>query len=139
MRAYSSDLRERVLASLDAGRTCRETASLFGVAVSSVVKWSQRFRATGSVAAKRRGGRRPVLGETERAWLRERLATQPDLTLRALQAELAEHGVSVAYGTLWNFCAQDGITFKKKPARRRTGSAGCGATTGVVEEIPEAD
>jgi transposase len=34
------------------GRSGREMATLFDVSVTSVVKWSQRQRATGSAAAK---------------------------------------------------------------------------------------
>src|SRR6266478_2141252 len=45
------DLRDRVVGSVAAGRSCRATATLFGVSVASVVKWSQRWRATGSAAA----------------------------------------------------------------------------------------
>jgi hypothetical protein len=57
-RPYSSDLRERVVASVSFGRSCRVTAALFGVSVASVVRWSQRYRATGSSRAKPMGGRR---------------------------------------------------------------------------------
>jgi transposase len=45
VRAYSKDLRERVVASVVSGRTCRETAALFDVSVASVVKWAQRWHA----------------------------------------------------------------------------------------------
>ncbi|SCB62379.1 Transposase [Rhizobium aethiopicum] len=48
-RPYSNDLRERVVASVAAGQSCRVVADRFDIAVSSVVKWSQRHRATGSV------------------------------------------------------------------------------------------
>ena len=44
-RPLSLDLRERVVASVLAGESCRSVAERFGVAVSSVVKWSQRQRA----------------------------------------------------------------------------------------------
>src|SRR6478752_7538453 len=54
-RPYSQDLRDRVVASVTAGRSCRATAALFGVSVASVVKWSQRWRLTGSAAAGKRG------------------------------------------------------------------------------------
>ena len=47
-RPYSKDLRDRVVGSVAGGRSCRATAALFGVSVASVVKWSQRYRATGS-------------------------------------------------------------------------------------------
>ena len=61
-RPLSMDLRERVIAAVLAGESCRAVASRFGVAVSSVVKWSQRHRATGSVAPGKMGGhRRPIL------------------------------------------------------------------------------
>ena len=84
-RPYSLDLRERVVASVEGGRSCRETARLFEVSVASVVKWSQRKRRTGSAAASPMGWRnRPLLLAGERAWLLERVAAQPDLTLRAI-------------------------------------------------------
>lgn len=97
-RPYSLDLRERVVASvLDGHRSCRETARLFGVSVASVVKWSQRKRRTGSPAAKPMGRRnRPLILLPERDWLLARLAAKPDLTLRAVQAELAARGVRVS-------------------------------------------
>src|ERR1700704_123524 len=81
---YSTDLRDRVVASVTGGRTCRATAALFGVSVASVVKWSQRFRATGSAAAYWMGGHRPRVLAGERDWLLARLAEKPDLTLRAV-------------------------------------------------------
>ena len=52
-RAYSLDLRERVVAAVAGGESCRAVAATFKVSVASVVKWSQRFRATGSAAATR--------------------------------------------------------------------------------------
>ena len=52
-RPYSQNLRDRVIGSVASGRTCRATAALFGVSVASVVKWSQRWRVSGSAAAKR--------------------------------------------------------------------------------------
>ena len=53
-RPLSNDLRERVVAAVLAGETCRSVAKRFGVAASSVVKWSQRHRATGSGARRAR-------------------------------------------------------------------------------------
>ena len=60
-RPYSLDLRERVVALVARGETCRSVAAVFDVSVASVVKWSQRSRATGSAAAKAMGGKRPRL------------------------------------------------------------------------------
>ena len=105
-RPYSQDLRDRVVGSVASGRTCRATAVLFGVSVASVVKWSQRWRESGSAAAKPMGGRRPLRLKHERVWLLARIAEKPDLTLRAVVAELAE------------------------PARRRA-TGRCGASSGT--------
>jgi transposase len=112
-RPYSTDLRERVVASVSGGRTCRATAELFGVSVSSVVKWSQRFRATGSAAAYWMGGHRPRVLAGESEWLLARLAEKPDLTLRAVVAELRERGVAASYGAVWRLLKGQGITVKK--------------------------
>ena len=120
-RPYSQDLRDRVVSSVASGRTCRATAALFGVSVASVVKWSQRWRASGSAAAKPMGGWKQLLLKSEREWLLARIAEKPDLTLRAVAAELAERGTPASYGAVWRFFKHEGITFKKKlctPASR---------------------
>ena len=49
MRPLSNDLRERVVAAVGAGDSCRSVAARFGIVASTVVKWSQPYRATGSV------------------------------------------------------------------------------------------
>jgi transposase len=110
-----------VVNSVAGGRTCRATAALFGVSVASVVKWSQRWRASGSAAAKPMGGWKQLLLKSEREWLLARIAEKPDLTLRAVAAELAERGTPASYGAVWRFFKHEGITFKKKlctPASR---------------------
>ena len=132
-RPYSQDLRDRVVGSVTAGRSCRATAALFGVSVASVVKWSQRFRATGSAAAKQMGGWRQLLLKSEREWLLARIAEKPDLTLRAVVAELAARGTPASYGAVWRFFAHEGITFKKKactPANRIVPTSPGGAPGG---------
>jgi transposase len=137
-RAYSLDLRERVVAAVASGQSCRVVAATFKVSVASVVKWSQRFRATGKVAAYKVGGRRPFALAGEREWLLARLAEQPDLTLRAIGAELAARGIKVSHFAVWHFFVHEGITFKKKPARQRTGSSGRGATARAMAKVPRA-
>jgi transposase len=125
-RPYSLDLRERVVAAVAEGHSCRAVAGLFDISVASVVKWSQRARETGSAAAKPMGGKRPYLLEGERDWLLARLAAKPDLTLQALLGELAERGIVVSYDTLWRFLKREGISFKKNGIR-----AGHGPEPGI--------
>ena len=117
-RPYSLDLRERVVARVEAGDSCRAVAALFGVSVASVVKWSQRKRQTGSAAARPMGGKRPYAVAGERDWLLARVAETPDVTLRALVAELAARGVAVSYFAVWHFFENEGITFKKTSLRQ---------------------
>ena len=134
-RAYSLDLRERVVAAVAADASCRAAAATFKVSVASVVKWSQRFRATGSAAARRMGGTRAYALAGERDWLLSRLDEKPDVTLRALLAELAERGIKVSYYAVWHFFEHEGISFKKKPARQRAGSARRRPAAGAMEAL----
>ena len=137
-RAYSLDLRERVVEAVVAGESCRAVAATFKVSVASVVKWSQRYRATGSAAARPIGGNRPYVLASERGWLLNRIIEQPDVTLRALLAELAERGIKVSYYAVWHFFEHEGISFKKKPARQRAGSSGRGPAASAVEKVSRA-
>jgi transposase len=116
-----------------AGASCREVAETFQVSVASVVKWSQRFRATGSAAAKPMGGIRHNSLGGQRDWLLARIAASPDVTLRGLVAELSGRGVRSSYYAVWLFFARHGISFKKKPARQRAGSPGRGPPPRPVE------
>jgi transposase len=134
-RAYSLDLRKRVVAAVAAGESCRKVATVFQVSVASVVKWSQRSRATGSAAARPMGGHRPYALAGERDWLLARLADQPDVTLRGLVAELAARGVKVSYYAVWHFFEHEGISFKKEPARQRAGAAGRRKAAGTIETL----
>jgi transposase len=100
-RPLSNDLRERVVAAVAGGESTRAVAARFGVAVSSVVKWSQRYRATGSVAPGKMGGHRKPVLEPYRAFIMERLGQMPHLTLHGLKAELAARGVKVSHNAVW--------------------------------------
>jgi transposase len=116
-RPCSHDLRARVVRAVEAGASCRAVAARFGVAVSSVVKWSQRYRETGSVAPGKMGGhRRPVL-EPHRDFIVERIDQTPHLTLHRLKDELAAHGVRVSHNTVWQFLRREGLSFKKNAVR----------------------
>ena len=113
-RPYSDDLRERVVAAMQAGESCRSVAARFDVAPSSVVKWTQRAARTGSVSPGKMGGHRKPILEPHRAWLLERVQLRPETTLRTLQALLAERGIEVSHDTVWRFLRGCGFTFKKR-------------------------
>jgi transposase len=119
VKPYSEDLRVRVVGRVEAGYPVREVAETFGVSVSSVVKWSQRKRRTGSVAAKPMGSRLARSLAGQRDWMLARIAEKPDVTLRELVAELEARAVSTSYGSVWRLLSDEGISFKKNPARQR--------------------
>ena len=131
-RPLSNDLRERVVAAVVGGESCRSVASRFGVAVSSVVKWSQRYRATGSVAPGKVGGHRKPVLEPHRAFIVERIRQTPHLTLHGLKDELAARGVKVSHHAVWTFLRREGLQLQKHcsplsraaPTSRGGGSAG---------------
>ena len=116
-RPLSNDLRVRVVSALSDGTSCRSVALRFGVAVSSVVKWSQRYRATGSVAPSKMGGHRKSVLEPHRAFILERISQTPHLTLHGLKDELAARGVKVSHNAVWLFLRREGLRFKKNAVR----------------------
>ncbi len=122
-RSYSLDLRERAVARVTVGETVRSVALVLQVSVASVVKWSQRYRRTGSAAPGPMHGHRPRLLLPHRDWLIARTANGQAFTLRGLRDELEECGVKVDYRTVWTFVHSEGLSFKKKRAAPRTGPA----------------
>ena len=116
-RPLSNDLRERVIRAVVAGESCRAVASRFGVAVSSVVKWRQRHRRTGSVSPAKMGGYRKPALQAHRAFIVERIEQTSHLTLHGLKDELAARGVKVSHTAVWAFLRREGLRFKKNAVR----------------------
>jgi transposase len=113
-RPYSEDLRERVVAEVDEGTGVEETARRFRVGRSTIWRWLQRRRESGSVAASPMGGDRRSRLDGERNWLLGRLEEVPDLTLEEIRQELAERGTPVGHATVWRFLEREDLTLKKK-------------------------
>ena len=78
-KAYSEDLRERVIAAVDAGATRRAAAVQFKVSISSAIRWVRRWQADWEIAAKPRGGSVSPL-EDHAAALVALVTESPDLT-----------------------------------------------------------
>lgn len=122
VKAYSEDLRERVIEAIEGGASRREAAERFSVSASSAIKWMQRWQGTGSVAPRSSGGSESPLdrhGET----LLGLIAARPDLTLDEVGSLLADRGILASRTAIWRFFDRHGISFKKNPARQRAGSA----------------
>lgn len=131
-RAYSQDLRERLIGAVTAGSSARAASRVFGVSESTAVKWVQRWRRTGSVAAKRMGGykRSPLDAHVE--VLVGLVAARPDLTVEEIRAELRARGIHTGHGSVWRFFERHGISFKKNRAGQRAGSTGRGGRPGAL-------
>ncbi len=76
-RPYSIDLRERVIFAIQGGMSCHQAAAQFRVAVSTAVKWAQRFRATGSTAPGRGYRPKEIRGAHRDCWCGAVRATLP--------------------------------------------------------------
>lgn len=110
----SLDLRERVVAAIDAGGSYHGVAARFGVSVSSASRWSARYRQEGQVAAKPRGGDQRSQAVEAQA---ERIVTiyeaRPEIFLHELRDALAQHGVATSTSGLSRFFRRHRITRKK--------------------------
>src|SRR3954451_1662984 len=102
MRAYSMDLRERVVAAVDRGMTQEQAAVTFGVSVNTVGRYLTRRRNTGSLAPTAyRHGPRPEKTQRLQAWLPARLQVAADATLTEHAAAFtAEEGLVVSLATM---------------------------------------
>ncbi len=120
MRAYSLDLRQRILDDCDRGLSTRVVATKYSVSESWVRRLKQRRRQSGEVAP-----RRAVPGPKP-SWhayagrLRQAIQQTPDATLAELRQRLQ---LTVALSTLWRAVAALGLSVKKKSRgpRSRTG------------------
>lgn len=133
-RPYSMDLRNRALARVLAGESVRSVATTLSISAATVVRWSQRYRSSGSAAPGKVGGHKVGILTDHRDWLLER--AKSDFTLRGLVAELAERGVRVDYVQVWRFAHAEGLSFKKKRSSRRAIAPQGRSATRAVEEVP---
>ncbi|HKT37524.1 MAG TPA: hypothetical protein VJR48_04075 [Ktedonobacterales bacterium] len=114
MRAYSTDLKERLVRAVANGLPMREVARRFEVAVTTVKRAVEQQRATGSLARKPIPGRpRAIRGEQEGILL-VRLQAEPDSTVLEHCAWWAEQqGQQLSEATMWRALRRLGWTHKK--------------------------
>lgn len=103
MKAYSLDLRQKILRASEQGLgSQRAIAAFFGVSLSFVEKLLRRRRTTGDIAPRpHAGGRRPSCDEAALAQVRRLVHEQPDATLAELCERLfAQRGLRVSVPTM---------------------------------------
>jgi transposase len=121
-KPYSKDLRERVIELIEAGASRREVAELYGISPSVAVIWMQRFKATGSIAAKPSGGSVSPL-EDHAEFLLGLVAEQPDLTLDEIVAAMSKARIAGSRTAVWRFYERHDFSFKKNFVR--SGAKAC--------------
>ncbi len=124
--AYSLDLRERVVGSVEEGASRRRAAGIFKVSVSTAIRWAKRVSTTGTCARLPSGGdTKSKAIEQHKDWLLALVEAEPDATLEEIQTRLESmHALKKSRSCLWRFFRRHDVTFKKNAARRRTGPAG---------------
>jgi len=138
-RAYSEDMRARVLAEVESGASRRAAAEEFDVSASTAIIWVKCFRETGRCTAKPRGGSVSPL-EKHADFLLGLIARRPDLTLDEAVLAMHRHKIPGSRSAMWRFFKRHNVTFKKSlraaeqeraawPLAARV--AGCGTPDGA--------
>jgi transposase len=115
VKAYSVDLREKVLRAVDEGYPRNEIIKLLGVSRATIKRYLKQRRETGTINA------RPIPGRPSKKYaplqtgLEAQLQAHPDATLeRHCQIWEQEHGLHVSPTTMGRAIRRVGWTRKKK-------------------------
>jgi transposase len=123
MKPYSQDLRDRIIKALAAGTAPqRAIAERFGVSTAFVEKLWQRWRRSGSSAAKPHAGGRQSALKDHLEFLRTAVAEQPDATLAELRDRLATQGRRVSTATVCRALQRLQLPLKKSRSTPRSGT-----------------
>jgi len=116
MKAYSEDLRTKILEAVDRGMPKSEAAKTFGVSRSSVKRYAAARREGRPLAPRKHPGSKPKLDQRARKILQADVEDRPSITLKERCRFLKEIvGVSVSESTLsrllrkMGFSPKDGV------------------------------
>ena len=136
-KAYSRDLRERVITAVETGASRREAAERFEVSVASAVKWLQRwYRAEEQRAEAARQERFAVGRVRGRDFGSDRPTAGPDLGRNGCRTAQATDKTS--RGSLWRFLDRHNIMLEKSAASSPTAASRCRrerATAGYESKV----
>ncbi len=116
--AEAGDLRTRLVKAVASGAEIKATAKKLGVDYRVAVRWMTKWRATGVLKPEKMGKKSPLDCEVE--WLRNLVASEPDISLSHIQEKLAERGVRRSPTAIWNCLERNGIELG---GRRRRNAA----------------
>jgi len=116
-KPHPMELRQRVVAHVEAGNTHHSAAARFDVSIKFVNDMVKLKRATGSLAPKRQGN--PGIGKLtpHEDWVRAQVAARGEITLEEMAALLeVKRGVRAHPSSVWRLFQRLGLTHKKRPA-----------------------
>jgi transposase len=120
-RAYSQDLRDRVINAALAGLPARQAAVRFGVGIATAIVWVRRARENGERKARPQGQPRRSKLDPHRDFLLGLIEASDDITLIEMQERLAaERGIRASVGTIWTILDRCNMTVKKRAPMRRS-------------------
>lgn len=115
MKAYSQDLRQRVLRAVDQGYQRDEIIKVFGISRATIKRYLKARRETGEVKTKRHPGRPPKKFAPLEAKVVEQLKLHEDATLEMhCQFYEDQHSVRVSTSTMSRAIKRVGWTRKKR-------------------------
>lgn len=116
MKAYSIDLRERVLAALDSGMPRTEVIRLFQVSQGSITRWRRLRRTTGTLTPGRPSGRPRTIPPRQEPLLRLQLEADPAAPLATHAAHWTDdQATPVSSWTMARAIRRLGWSRKKRP------------------------
>ena len=122
-RPLSNDLRERIVRSVEGGKSCRGEAEHYDVSVSAVIRLMQRWKATGDYRPKRMGGYLNHKLAAHKDVVDKLLAEKNDMTLMEMKERLSAAKIKVSHMSIFRFLEHLGLSYKKNCARQRAGKA----------------
>ncbi len=116
MRAYSLDLRQRVVSAYDAGMPLYRIVALFHVSGPTVKRYLAQRRQTGSIAPRPIPGHTATIRPEQHPDLIAQLRAMPDATLKEhCLAWQKSHGQKLSIWAMWRAIRRVGWTPKKRP------------------------
>ena len=117
MKAYSEDLRQKIVAVVGRGMPKTKAAHLFGVSLSSVKRYVRMAREGGSLTPKRRSGRTPKIGKYAKKLLEADMRERPAATIADRRRFLERiTGIHLSESTVWRALKRLGWSRKKERA-----------------------
>jgi transposase len=119
MKAYSQDLRERVVHAIEQGKSQDEVSTSFEVSSSTIKRYLRQRREQGHLQPKKITGRPPTKRASLQTHLLAQLEAHPDATLQEhCEVWEAQGGMKVSLATMGRAIQCFGWTRKKKRLKR---------------------